>query len=123
MRKAKNLMKTINESSQIIIDHYQMHADDIEAAVIEDIMRMNNGEDSSIIIENLRGWFEAKTTPHVIMDHMYKDMLSKVNWTEVYEELKLSILPRLEVPEDFDSIEDYERDQKEAAETIQNGDY
>lgn len=116
-------MKTINESSQVIIDHYQMHADDIEAAVIEDIMRMNNGEDSDIIIENLRNWFEAKTTPHAIMDRMYKDMLIEVNWNEVYEELKLSILPRLEAPEDFDSIEDYERDQKEAAETIQNGDY
>lgn len=90
-------MKTINQETQAIIDHYQIGLEDNEAGIIEDIVKMNNGSDRAIIIENLRGWYYAKT-PALSTDKLvratFTNMLDNVDWEAVLDELNRSILPR-----------------------------
>ena len=87
-------MKNYNEATKYIISHYEMHANDEEAAIIEDIMKMNNGSDKDIIIENLRGWFTAKAPTDTLVDRIYSDMLVEVNWENVYTELHQDVYGR-----------------------------
>lgn len=84
----------MNNSTQYVVDHYEMNATDEEAAIIEDIMKMNGGSDKAIIIENLRGWFTAKTPADKLVAAVYTEMLDGVDWDKVYEELKLDIIGR-----------------------------
>lgn len=81
----------MNKSTQYVVSHYEMHASDEEAAIIEDIMKMNGGSDKDIIIENLRGWFKAKTPEDKLVATVYTEMLDGVDWNKAYEELKLDI--------------------------------
>lgn len=84
----------MNKSTQYIVDSYEIDCPDEEAAVIEDIMKMNGGSDKAIIIENLRGWFTAKTPADKLVATVYKDMLVDVDWDKVYAELRLDVFGR-----------------------------
>lgn len=84
----------MNKSTQYIVDSYEIDCPDEEAAVIEDIMKMNGGSDKAIIIENLRGWFETKAPADKLVATVYKDMLADVNWDKVYAELRLDVFGR-----------------------------
>ena len=84
--------ETLNKQTQYVIDHYQIDCPDEEAAIIEDIMNMNGGSDKDIIIENLRGWFEAKKPADKFLNALYQDVMVQVDWEAVYEELKRSII-------------------------------
>lgn len=84
-----------NQSTQYIINHYEMEADDEEAAIIEDIMKMNGGSDKAIIIENLRGWFTAKNGGNdPLVKKIYTDVLAGVDWEAVYKEFHLDVIGR-----------------------------
>lgn len=83
-----------NQSTEYIINHYEIDCPDEEAAVIEDIMKMNGGSDKEIIIENLRGWFTSKTPEDKLAKKVYQDMLIEVDWEAVYKEYKLDVFGR-----------------------------
>lgn len=84
----------MNKSTQYIVDSYEIDCPDEEAAVIEDIMKMNGGSDKAIIIENLRGWFKAKTPADKLVAAVYTEMLDGVDWDKVYAELRLDVFGR-----------------------------
>lgn len=84
----------MNKSTQYVVHHYEMNASDEEAAIIEDIMKMNGGSDKEIIIENLRGWFKAKTPTDKLVAEVYTDMLYEVDWNKAYTELHGDIYGR-----------------------------
>ena len=71
-----------------------MDCPDDEATTIESIMRMNDGTDKAIIIENLRGWFEAKAPADKLVKDVYQNMLTDVDWDEVYTELHMDVFGR-----------------------------
>lgn len=87
-------MNKYNESTQYIISHYEIDCPDEEAAIIEEIMKMNNGSDKGIIIENLRNWFKLKAPEEKLAKKVYQDMLVDVDWEAVYKEYKLDVFGR-----------------------------